>query len=69
MSRNRFRLPPPPQPTLNAEAFVLVPFSALPPMSKEDQDRQRALYQWAMDEAQAVVAPSPDDRDLLGNWN
>jgi hypothetical protein len=30
---------------------------------------QCALYQWAFNEAQAVVQPSILERDLLGVWN
>jgi hypothetical protein len=65
----RFRLPAPPPPTPAQEAFVLVPLSCLPPVSPEDTARQQALYQWAFNEAQAVVQPSILERDLLGVWN
>jgi hypothetical protein len=68
MSR-RFRIPSPPPPAPSADAFVMIPLSALPPQTEEEIERQRALYQWALDEAAASVRPSLPERDLLGTWN
>jgi hypothetical protein len=68
MSR-RFRIPCPPTPKPSADAFVMIPASALPPRTEEEAERQRALYQWAMEEAAAAVRPSLPERDLLGTWN
>jgi hypothetical protein len=64
-----FRLPVPAPVTPSPEAFMLVPLSSLPPLAPDEAARQRALYQWAFDEAQAVVQPSLLERDLLGVWN
>jgi hypothetical protein len=43
---------------------MLYPVSALHQLAW-----QRALYEWALAEAQAVVGPSVLERDLLGVWN
>jgi len=51
------------------DAFVLFPISSLPPLTPEEFAWQRALYEWALAEAQAVVQPSLLERDLLGVWN
>lgn len=69
MPSRRFRLPAPVSPAPAADAFVMVPLVCLPALSPEDSARQQALYQWAFAEAQAVVAPSLQERDLLGVWN
>jgi hypothetical protein len=69
MPRQRFRLPEPPAPSPDREAFILVPRDNLPPLGPEQAARQQALYQWAFSEAQAVVRPSLPERDLLGVWN
>ena len=52
-----------------ADAFVLMPTSALPATTPEQAAYQKSLYEWAFAEAQAVVAPSLPERDLLGVWN
>jgi hypothetical protein len=69
MSRRRFRLPPPPPPVPSADAFVMVPVSSLPPVSDEQAQRMRELYQWAFEQASAAAQPSLPERDLLGTWN
>ncbi|MFO0841781.1 MAG: hypothetical protein U0797_05180 [Gemmataceae bacterium] len=69
MFRNRFRLPAPPPPAPAADAFVMLPASALPERSADQVAAQKALYEWALAEAQAVVRPSLPERDLLGVWN
>jgi hypothetical protein len=69
MSRSRFRLPAPPPPAPAQGAFVLFPAACLPPVSAEHSAWQKALYEWALAEAQAVVGPSLLERDLLGVWN
>jgi hypothetical protein len=66
MTSRRFTMPPP-RPA--ADAFVLMPTSALPPTTPEQAAYQKSLYEWAFAEAQAVVAPSLPERDLLGVWN
>ena len=56
-------------PAPSPSAFVLCPVACLPPVSPDQQQWQQALYQWALNEAQAVVAPSLPERDLLAVWN
>jgi hypothetical protein len=68
MSRNHIRammpkLPAPPVPQPQPTAFVLCPLPA--PLAPCQQD----LYAQALAQAQAVVAPSLPERDLLGVWN
>jgi hypothetical protein len=60
------RLPKPPVPAVNLEAFVLVP---VPAESAQQWTAQQWIYQQAFEAAQAVVRPSILDRDLLGVWN
>ena len=69
MMRNRFRLPAPTPPAPEPGAFVLTPFTTLPGTTPEVAAWQQALYQWAFEQAQAVVTPSILERDLLGVWN
>jgi hypothetical protein len=69
MPRQRFRLPTPPAPAPSQEAFVLMSPENLPALTPEEEARRQALYQWAYNEAQAVVRPSILERDLLGVWN
>lgn len=69
MFTNRFRSRAAPTPTFTPAAFVLCPFASLPGMTPELASWQQALYQQAFAEAQAVVAPSLPERDLLGVWN
>ena len=69
MSSRRFSLPAPRPAAANSEAFVLVPLTALPASSPDQAAYQKALYEWAFAEAQAVVQPSILERDLLGVWN
>ncbi len=69
MSKPRFRLPTPPAPAPSLEAFMLFPLAAVAPQSPEQAAAQRALYEWAFAEAQAVVRPSILERDLLSVWN
>lgn len=53
--------PTPPAP----DAFLMLPTELLSALTPE----QKALYAWALAEAQAVVRPSILERDLLGVWN
>ena len=69
MTRPRYRLPAPRPVAPAAAAFVLYPVAALPPVSRDHAAWQRALYEWAFAEAQAVVRPSLPERDLLAVWN
>jgi hypothetical protein len=69
MSRQRFRLPAPPPHAPAEGAFVIIPMANLPAVSTDQVAWQRALYEWAFAEAQAVVQPSILERDLLGVWN
>ena len=69
MSRRRFRLPAPPTPAAAPDAFVLLSVASLPAVPADQAQWQRALYQWAFEEAQAVARPSLPERDLLGVWN
>ena len=66
MSRRRFLLPAPPPVVPAVDAFVLLPTAGLP---ADLLDCQRALYEWAFAQAQAVVETSIVERDLLGVWN
>jgi hypothetical protein len=69
MSRQRFRLPAPPAELPAEGAFVIIPVANLPAGRPDQVAWQRALYEWAFAEAQAVVQPSLLERDLLGVWN
>lgn len=69
MSRPRFQFPAPAPQAPSQEAFVMFPVSALPSMTPEQAAQLRALYEWALNEAQAAVGPSLLERDLLGVWN
>jgi hypothetical protein len=69
MSRRRFCFPAPPPIAPSGAAFVMFPAANLPPGTPEQLGWQRALYEWAFAEAQAVVQPSILERDLLGVWN
>ena len=69
MSSRRFSLPAPRPVAPNQDAFVMVPLSGLPASTPDQQECQKALYERAFAEAQAVVQPSLLDRDLLGVWN
>ena len=69
MSSRRFSLPAPRPAAPNQDAFVVVPLSGIPASTPDHAAYQKALYEWAFAEAQAVVQPSILDRDLLGVWN
>jgi hypothetical protein len=69
MSRQRFRVPTPPPAPPTEGAFVIIPMANLPVVGTDQLAWQRALYEWAFAEAQAVVQPSLLERDLLGVWN
>lgn len=69
MSAHRFRLPAPRPAAPSADAFVPIPISGLPAMTADQAAFQKALYEWALAEAQAVVRPSILEQDLLGVWN
>jgi hypothetical protein len=75
MRRNRimphFELPAPrPQPEQPGPgAFVLVPMNCLPPTNPAQWLWQQSVYQWAREQAEAVVRPSLPERDLLAVWN
>ncbi len=66
MPRRANRLPAPAVPPPAADAFVAVPFSILPPMSPEQAQTVRDLYELALAEARAVVAPPITERGLGG---
>ena len=63
------RLPAAPAPRPSPTAFVQVPLASLPPVSDDQAAWQRALYEWALNQAAAVVQPSLPERDLAGVWN
>lgn len=69
MFRNRFRSQASAPPAPAAGAFVLCPLSWFPALTPEQALWQQALYQWAFQQAQAVVQPSLPERDLLAVWN
>ena len=69
MSSRRFSFAAPRAVAPNQDAFVMVPLSDIPASTPEQQACQKALYERAFAEAQAVVQPSLLDRDLLGVWN
>ena len=56
-------------PTPSPGAFVMCPPMCLPAWSPELALRQQALYEWALNQARAVVRPSLPERDLLAVWN
>jgi len=68
MSRSPLRLPAPPAPAPAPGAFALLP-AALLSAGPEAEEARRALYEWALAEARAVVRPSLPERDLAGVWN
>ena len=49
--------------------FILVPCGWLQPVSAQQWNYQQALYDWAFQQAKAVMRPSIVERDLLGVWN
>jgi hypothetical protein len=63
------QLPKPPLPDVAADAFMPCPFGASPTADPVQWLCQQALYQWAMQQAQAVARPSLPERDLAGVWN
>jgi len=69
MPRRASRLPAAVAPQPAADAFVAVPLSLLPPMSPERRQSVRDLYEMALAEARAVVAPPPSQRGLAGGLN
>jgi hypothetical protein len=69
MTSRRFTMFKPTPATPAADAFVMMPTSALPASTPEQAAYQKSLYEWAFAEAQAVVRPSLPERDLLGVWN
>ena len=50
-------------------AFVLCPAALLQGVDSGRCLWQQQVYQWAFEQAQAVVRPSILERDLLGVWN
>jgi hypothetical protein len=76
MSRKRlvneaesYRLPRPPQPTVNAAAFCLYPLVLPPDACPQQFFALQMLYKMAFEQAQAVARPSILERDLLAVWN
>jgi hypothetical protein len=69
MSSAPLRLPAPPAAAPAPGAFALLPAALLPAVSEGEEARRRALYEWALAEARAVVRPSLPERDLAGVWN
>jgi len=63
------RLPRAPAPAVAPDAFIPCPFGASPTADPVQWLCQQALYQWALDQAQAVARPSILERDLAGVWN
>jgi hypothetical protein len=49
--------------------FMLCPAALLQGVDSGRHGWQQQVYQWAFEQAQAVVRPSILERDLLGVWN
>ncbi|MFO0881637.1 MAG: hypothetical protein U0840_30435 [Gemmataceae bacterium] len=69
MFENRFNLPKPRPAEPAPDAFMMIAPGCLPTLSAAQEAQQRALYEWALTEARAVVQPSLLELDLLGVWN
>jgi hypothetical protein len=75
MHRHRFahqaevRLPQPPPLAVSPTAFLVCPPCWVQGLSPEQWLYRQWVYQWAFTQAQAVVAPSLPERDLLAAWN
>ncbi len=63
------RVPQPPAPGISPAGFLLCPVICFPGMTAAQWLCQQALYQYAFEQAQAVVRPSLPERDLLAVWN
>jgi hypothetical protein len=63
-----YRLPQPPAPAAQPQAFCLYPLAGLP-LAGAQWLMMQQLYQVAFAQAQAVVRPSLPERDLLAVWN
>ena len=50
-------------------AFFLCPLTCLPAVPDAARLQQQALYEWAYQQARAVLRPSILERDLLAVWN
>jgi hypothetical protein len=61
----RYRLPQPQAKVTTPESFMACPAFLFQGLTAE----QRSIYQWAYEQARAVVRPSLLERDLLAVWN
>jgi hypothetical protein len=65
-----YPLPRPPAPALLPSAFVMIcPAACFPGVTVAHAAAQRWVYQYALEQAQAVARPSLLERDLLAVWN
>jgi hypothetical protein len=65
-----YPLPRPPAPAIAPTAFVLIsPLVCTPGVAAPPLAVQQWLYQFALEQAQAVARPSLLERDLLAVWN
>jgi hypothetical protein len=69
MSRNRITIPNIPAPAPSPDAFVQIHLNQLPTLTPEQIAQQKALYEWAFAEAQAVVKPAIVELNLSDLWN
>jgi hypothetical protein len=64
-----YRLPAPPQPTVQPRSFVLCPVAVLPGCTLGQWAGLQQVYVYAFEQAQATARPSILDRDLFALWN
>ena len=73
MFRDRFRSATPARPVRDPSpspgGFFLCPLTCLPAVPDAARLQQQALYEWAYQQACAVLRPSILERDLLAVWN
>jgi len=64
-----YRLPQPPAPVPTPAGFMFCPLALLQGLTLAQHAMQMAIYQVALQQAQAVARPSILERDLLAVWN
>jgi hypothetical protein len=64
-----YRLPQPPAPAPQPQAFCLYPLGTLPGIGASQWCMMQQIYQLAFAQAQAVARPSLPERDILAIWN
>jgi hypothetical protein len=69
MEPDYYRLPTRPAPVPTASGFVILPVAFAHQWTAPHRDAVAALYQLALEQAQANARPSLPERDLLAVWN